>query len=258
MRKAAIARRVVHGLQRLVPRARNGVTVLAYHLVDGGTDSPVDLSLETFTSHLDWLVRHARVVDLDDVDPEGPADQVVLTFDDAYANFHDVIWPLLRARELPATLYVPIDYVDGEGACPIRGTDLPACTWDQLQAMADAGLSIGSHTFAHPDLRSVEGEALRREIVDSRAFLEERLGHPCPSFCYPRGLVTDGAAAVVTVAYRYGTVGGGRKLRGKTPPALVPRISLRREHGVDVLARMVQQRVWIEEFAADRVRQLLA
>lgn len=257
MRKAAVARRIVRAIQRRVPNARSGAVVLAYHLVGAGTSSAVDLSKATLISHLDWLRNHAHVVSFADVDPNGPPNQVVITFDDAYQNFHDVAWPLLKERGLPATLYVPIDYIDG-GDCPIRDTALPPCTWDQLRSMVNEGLSIGSHTRSHPDLRTVHGEALRTEIAHSRRDLEERLGCDVPTFCYPRGLTTETSVAAVTAAYRWGVVGGGRRFRGRTPPAMVPRISLRREHDVNALAAMVMQRVWIEEFIADKVRQRLA
>lgn len=257
MRKAAIARQVVRSIQRRVPDARSGAVVLAYHLVGAGTSSAVDLSRDTLVRHLDWLRDHAKVVSFADVNPDGPPNQVVITFDDAYQNFHDVAWPLLKERGLPATLYVPIDYIEG-GACPIRDTALPPCTWDQLRTMIGEGLSIGSHTRSHPDLRTISGAELRAEIAQSRRDLEAELGCDVPTFCYPRGLTTPDAIAEVTAAYRYGVVGGGRRFRGRTPSAQVPRISLRREHDVQALAAMVTQRVWIEEFVADKVRQRLA
>lgn len=257
MRSVASARAIVRAAQRAVPPASRGVTVLAYHLVDGGTGGPVDLPRATFVAHLDHLVASARVVALCDADPSGPPDQVVLTFDDAYLNFHDVIWPLLHERGLPATLYVPIDYVDG-GSPPIRGTTLPPCTWDQLRAMAAGGLDIGSHTCSHPDLRTVDPAGLEREIVASRQLLEDRVGVPVRTFCYPRGLHTRAARSAVQRAYQLGVVGGGRKYRPGTPLHSVPRVSLRRDHPVDRFRDIVGQRVWLEELLADVARQWLA
>lgn len=249
-------RHVLHRAQALVPRARRGVTVLAYHLIDGGSDSPVDIGLDAFRAHLDHLAAHARVVPLCDADPGGPPDQVVITFDDAYANFHEVAWPLLRERGLPATLYVPVDYLDG-GDTPIRGRSIQACTWDQLREMASQGLDIGSHTCSHPDLRALDGPALEREIAGSRAVLEERLGVPVRTFCYPRGLHTRAARRAVGAAYELGVVGGGRKYRPGTPRHSVPRISLRRDHPVATFPAMLRQRVWVEELVADTARQWL-
>lgn len=256
MRPTHSARRALHLAQRAVPPARRGVTVLAYHLIDGGTDSPVDITLDAFRAHLDHLAVHARVVSLCDADPGGAPDQVVITFDDAYANFHDVAWPLLRERGLPATLYVPVDYVDG-GDTPIRGRSIQPCTWDQLREMAADGLDIGSHTCSHPDLRALDGPALEREIAGSRAILEERLGVPVRTFCYPRGLHTRAARAAVGAAYALGVVGGGRKYRKGTPRHSVPRISLRRDHPVERFGAMLRQRVWVEELLADTARQWL-
>lgn len=257
MRSAGLARKWIRRAQQLVPAAQSGAVVLAYHLVEGGTDSPVDIRRSAFLEQMRWLRDHANVVSLHEVDPDGPPDQVVLTFDDAYANFHDVAWPVLRAFGLPATLYIPIDFLDG-GATPIRDTTLPPCTWEQVRAMADAGLDLGSHTRSHCDLRTVSGQALVEEIRGSRGILEARLGHPVRSFCYPRGLFTEEAGEQVLRTYEWGTVGGGRRFRSSTPRHRVPRTSLRRGDDLTVLKAIVGQRFWIEEVLADTVRQGLA
>lgn len=231
--------------------------VLAYHLVDGGTKGPVDLRKAAFLEQMRWLRDHANVVGLHDADPAGAPDQVVLTFDDAYLNFEQVVWPILRAFELPATLYVPIDFLDG-GPCPIRDTALPPVSWDALRRMADEGLDLGSHTWSHPDLRTVDGTDLTREIRGSRGELEARLGHPVRSFCYPRGLFTEASGDEVLRTYELGTVGGGRRYRPHTPRHRVPRTSIRRDHDLGVLKQLVTQRLWLEETLADTVRQVLA
>lgn len=257
MRAASKARALVRTAQRLIPEARSGVVVLAYHLVDGGTKGPVDLRKSEFLEQMRWLRDHANVVGLHEADPAGAPDQVVLTFDDAYLNFEQIVWPVLRSFDLPATLYVPIDFLDG-GPCPIRDTSLPATSWDSLRRMADDGLDLGSHTWSHPDLRTVQGPALEREIRGSRGELEARLGHPVRSFCYPRGLFTEDAGEAVLRTYELGTVGGGRRYRPHTPRHRVPRTSIRRGDGVEVVKQLVRQRLWLEELLADTARQVLA
>ena len=205
------------------------MTVLAYHLVDGGTDSPVDIPMAQFIEELDWLQAHTRVVPLMDADPWGPGDQVVLTFDDAYANFAEVVWPVLRDRGLPATLYIPTAFVDG-AAPPITGTSLPACSWDELAEMVGEGLDPGSHTVSHPDLRTVrDGMWLAREIGESRSIIEERTGGACRSFCYPRALFSRAADLAVQSVYERAVVGGGRRWTAGIEAHRIPRTSIRRD-----------------------------
>lgn len=60
-------------------------------------------------------------------------------------------------------------------------------TWDQVRAMAADGIAFGSHTVTHPILSFVDLERARWEIQHSRRRLEEELGRPVNTFCYPSG-----------------------------------------------------------------------
>lgn len=248
-------RDALRALNPTLPTGRTGAVVLAYHLVDGGTGGVVDLPRRAFETQLAYLQRTRRVVSLDAVEPDGDPRQAVLTFDDAYQNFYDVVWPLLVERSLPALLYVPIAYLDG-GPAPIRDTTLPPCTWDQLREMVGQGLQIGSHTVNHPDVGTLDATGLEREIVASRSFLEDRLQVPVTSFCYPRGLVHHRAEPYVERTYDTATVGGGRRYGPQTDPHHVERISIRRDHDLGTFAAMLDAELWLEEHLADRFRQL--
>jgi peptidoglycan/xylan/chitin deacetylase (PgdA/CDA1 family) len=76
--------------------------------------------------------------------------------------------------------------------CLVNLPDTPpdgseSCTWDQLREMESAGIEIGSHTVTHPVLTRVTPDRLHRELEQSRRRLEDMLGHPVTSFCYPNG-----------------------------------------------------------------------
>lgn len=60
-------------------------------------------------------------------------------------------------------------------------------TWDEAREMDGEGVSIESHTLSHPILPQVSDERLRRELVDSRARVEDALGREATLFCYPNG-----------------------------------------------------------------------
>jgi peptidoglycan/xylan/chitin deacetylase (PgdA/CDA1 family) len=60
-------------------------------------------------------------------------------------------------------------------------------SWDEVREMDRAGVETASHTLTHPILTNVNGDRLRRELQDSRARLEEMLGHKTEAFCYPNG-----------------------------------------------------------------------
>jgi peptidoglycan/xylan/chitin deacetylase (PgdA/CDA1 family) len=73
----------------------------------GGNTSPAQLA-----RHLDFLCRYYRIIPLDKLLRNGTPDRaVVLTFDDGYRSVYVNAFPLLKARGLPATIYLVTDVV---------------------------------------------------------------------------------------------------------------------------------------------------
>lgn len=69
---------------------------------------------------------------------------------------------------------------------------------EELIAAEDGGLvEIGAHSVTHPVLTSLPAAAQRDEITRCKARLEEILGHPVPSFCYPHGAYSAQTVALV-------------------------------------------------------------
>jgi hypothetical protein len=251
----------VRWLQRLVPSDPRGLRILCYHLVGGDTGCAVDVPARVFRRQLEDLRSRFQVVSLGAAVSSVRRGEVVdravaLTFDDAYENFYDKAWPLLRELDLPATLFVPVGFVRGEGPAPMRGTgDLGPCSWSQLREMADRGLEVGCHSWTHPDLRRLDDRELRRELVESREELELRLGSAVESFCYPRALWSPRVEARVADGYDFAVAGGGRVTR---PPSVahhrLQRVSVRADAG-DSLHGSLRGAVCLEEWLADRIRR---
>ena len=60
-------------------------------------------------------------------------------------------------------------------------------TSEEVRGLRAAGMQIGAHTITHPILASTEIEFARKEISESKAFLENLLGEPVGLFAYPNG-----------------------------------------------------------------------
>jgi len=60
-------------------------------------------------------------------------------------------------------------------------------TSDQVKAMRRAGMQIGAHTVSHPILARLTDQQARKEIIESKIFLEQLLGEPVGLFAYPNG-----------------------------------------------------------------------
>ena len=256
----SLLRNGVRAAQRFIPRAASGSRwILAYHLVDGGTDSPVDLPMAEFRRHMERLASGPyEVVSLRGIEATQGAHRtrVALTFDDAFANFAEVVLPVLREHDLPATLFVPTGFIDGAQGSPLTGAALRPCSWDELAEVADAGVEIGSHTVSHRNLRRLDTPMIDRELVDSKRRLEERVGVGVNSFCYPQAKWSPTIRARVGRVYERAVVAGGRTLGRRDDRCSLPRLPLRR--GGPPLDELLSREVWLEEQIASVVRQLRA
>jgi len=98
--------------------------VLTYHRVaNPGGDPSLDPRMisatpEGFALQMEHLRRHYAPVSLPEVlaavesEAELPRRAVLVTFDDAYADFVEWAWPTLRSLGIPATMFVPTAYPD--------------------------------------------------------------------------------------------------------------------------------------------------
>ncbi|MHB8728979.1 MAG: polysaccharide deacetylase family protein [Sulfuricaulis sp.] len=60
-------------------------------------------------------------------------------------------------------------------------------SWDQVRALASAGMTVGSHTANHQILTAASPVEVRSELQTSRRRIEEETGHACRCFAYPNG-----------------------------------------------------------------------
>lgn len=252
-------RRVVLGgarlAQRFVPVPPGSGVVLGYHLVGANTGSEVDLDLDSFLRHLDWLSAHTEVTSLEETltGNRGQKPRVTLTFDDAFANFRELVWPELMRRNLPAMLYVPTAFIDGELASPLTGASLSACTWDDLRKMQAQGLSIGSHSHAHHNMKNLSAHEVERDLRRAVERLTDELGVAPADFCFPQAKYSRALLSAVGRFHERAVIGSGHHIRSGTNPLAIPRIPIRARQRT--LAPLFRRGVWLEELLADAIRQ---
>jgi peptidoglycan/xylan/chitin deacetylase (PgdA/CDA1 family) len=212
-----------------------GVTVLIYHRVGGGSPDERDLAVSEFEAQLNALDGH-DVVSLDEaldrLDAGARSSGVVLTFDDGFADVHANAWPLLRERGVPFTLYLATGYVgatmhwDGSTAKAAG----PALTWDQVEEMAASGLcTVANHTHMH-----VRPERLSEAELDGcDAAVEQRIGVRPRHFAYPWGIPVPAMEPELRARYRSAVTGElGRNLPG-TDPMRLRRVPVRRTDPIE-------------------------
>ena len=188
---------------RVLPMAE-GVVVLIYHRVGGGSDSEVDLDLETFEAQLDLLAQRHDVLTLDSavtaLASGQPISGVVLTFDDGTDDFTDVVVPALARHGVPATLYAATQFID-EGI-PFPWGASPT-SWAALRDALSTGLvTVGSHTHSHWLLDRRDEASVTDDLDRSIELIGQNLGVAPAHFAYPKA-VPGSPAAEVAVRRRF-------------------------------------------------------
>ncbi|RLC80728.1 MAG: hypothetical protein DRJ03_21120 [Chloroflexi bacterium] len=170
------------------------VRILMYHSVADTPSYLHSVSPAAFEEQMRLLATRYNVISLDRLverfSGEGtlPDNPVVITFDDGWEDNYTTAYPILQKYNLPATLFLVPDWIEARGGRP---AEREYVTWDQVREMSRNGISIGAHTLSHRSLKRLSPEEIRRELVESKARLEEKLGQPVEFFAYPYGAIRD-------------------------------------------------------------------
>lgn len=234
-------------LSRAIARGagQHGALILMYHAIvpgDGAPDWPWAVSIGRFRAQMDYLAAngwHTVSVDALATPGEQPARRtVVITFDDGYANNLDAV-EILKERDMHATWFIVSGSVGQAPRWPADGRPGGRLlSRDELRTMDQAGMEIGSHTCSHPRLTELAPDGVNTELVDSKAELEDTLGHTVGSFAYPYGRFNDAVAnAAQAAGYRAAcTTRTGWATRDGDPYRL-RRLSIMNTDTVSTLAR---------------------
>ncbi len=214
--------------------------ILAYHgIIPAGErgaapgERALFVTQERFGEQLDMLREVADVAPLAELDGAGDGrPRIAITFDDAYRGAVTAGVKELRARALPATIFVAPGRLDGHvfwwdalahtrdaldpavrshALDALSGIDERVRAWAaesgvasrddvpayaraasvaELAAAADTpGITLGSHTWSHPNLARLADPALAAELTRPRDWLREHFGDRVLDWiAYPYGL----------------------------------------------------------------------
>lgn len=103
----------------------------------------------------------------------------------AFRFLKECLWPFRNSERNRILADVAAQL--GFSAANNPGGRLAMLTWSEVRQMAEAGMTIGSHTVTHPVLSSLSGEEAIEELAASKAALEGQLDRPITLFAYPFG-----------------------------------------------------------------------
>jgi peptidoglycan/xylan/chitin deacetylase (PgdA/CDA1 family) len=184
-------------LGRAIPATSNWIRFPYYHHV-------FDDERRGFHAHLRYLKNFGDFISMDAAaehlgaasPPSGR--YFCLTFDDGFKNHFTNAAPILVELRAVAAFFVISQAVgatldrDAEALAGLwKRLVIPpieVMSWDDCRRLVAAGMTIGSHTASHRRLRDLPVDEVERELKDSKATIEARLGTPCHHFCCPFGM----------------------------------------------------------------------
>lgn len=165
-----------------------GVMILEYHRVNDDTANKDDYSLsrDEFQEQLNYFKENGYhtislmdYVKAEKYGNELPEKAIILTFDDGYEDNYTNMMPMVKAMDMKATMFVPVNYIGKK----------QYVNWQQLKEMQANGIEIGSHTANHIPLNQVDN--LENEIKLSKLLMEWNGLKTIYFFSYPNGVYTD-------------------------------------------------------------------
>jgi len=172
------------------------VPILMYHYVsplpEDVDDIRRDLTVlpDVFETHLDYLADEGyttiSLYQLYDALMTGaslPPKPIILTFDDGYVDHYEYVFPALLAHHFTGTFFVITGLADANHPAHL--------TWDQINEMAAAGMSMEAHTKNHASLHERDRDFLIYELLGSRESLTAHTGVEPRMLSYPAGRYDD-------------------------------------------------------------------
>lgn len=116
---------------------------------------------------------------------DAPAKAVLLTIDDAPADHSVEMAETLKGLGVPAIFFVNGHFLDSEEEKA------------NLKKIHEMGFAIGNHTYSHTNLKTIDDERQREEILSLSERVEEIIGEKPEFFRAPNGTNTDFSKALV-------------------------------------------------------------
>lgn len=182
---------------------QQNIKVLMYHgIVDGKCPLPddretgadlYDLPVAQFERHMAFLKEQGYSIrDIATNNPSQDKDkEIVITFDDGELNNLQVALPILKKFGHVAYFFIIVGRVGRKGYM----------SWEEIKALREEGMIIGSHGLSHQILTSLMDTQIDEELRASKRTIEVNLSMPVETLSIPRGFCND---ALIQKAYELG------------------------------------------------------
>ncbi|MEE4245749.1 MAG: polysaccharide deacetylase family protein [Kangiellaceae bacterium] len=206
------------------PPPEQQLTILMYHHISNATPKSTSTSPKQFRAHLSYLKRAGYKVmplhyALERLYGFGylPNKAVAITFDDGYSSVYENALPILKAFDMPFTVFVSTESVEQNYA--------DVMSWQQLRELQRFKGTIASHFHQHQHLTSQPLYKVKANFFKSYDLLEEKLGPVTPVVAYPYGEYNLSIAEFFEQQGWYGVTQVSGPVSNYSNPQAIPRFS---------------------------------
>lgn len=171
----------------LIPPVK-GLAVLMYHKMATEHSDELTILTDQLEKQFEYLKKNSyTTLHFSDllVISGIPAKSVILTFDDAYANLPELLFPLLLKYNFKASIFVPVSFIGktnewDQGSEPIMNEEI-------LRSLDRNIIETGLHGFKHINFRHHSEEDNHADIESMLLKMKESKIDFVPVLAYPYG-----------------------------------------------------------------------
>ena len=169
-----------------------------------------------------------------------PNKTIGITIDDGFQSIYTEAWPRLRKAQLPFTVFISTDPVDGRYSQRL--------SWSHIREMRRAGVVFGAHTASHIHMADTSRKLNEAEINKSNDRFAKELGVLPKLFAYPFGEAsTEVFDTIKTGGYEYAFGQHSGVVHATSNRYYLPRFALNEKYDKNRFLRFVEERLTIGE-----------
>lgn len=167
--------------------------ILMYHQVlpESHPDFKKHIAIDpkNFRSHIQTLLDLGwKFKTVDQYFSEPVEDKVaIMTFDDCASSFYEYGLPVIEEFGIKVSVFPIQNMTTHHEYHNLSKDGVRGLTNEELKHIVSLGHELGSHAQSHRNLRTIPFSEVRKELSESKKWLEELTGKPVNTVCYPIG-----------------------------------------------------------------------
>lgn len=149
---------------------KKGIPILMYHKVSPGFADGLTVPAKSLETQFEYLrnknytpLSFSELKQLHESGKSLPSKPVIITFDDAYADFAELALPLLKKFNFTATVFIPVGYM-GKTNVWDQGSDA-IMSAEQIKNIAlNENIEFGLHSFLHRNYAGLNPEDMQEDL----------------------------------------------------------------------------------------------